>query len=60
MYNILTQEIMGKDKYMEWYFNNIHPKIMSIAKREVYKTDIKSMPMTKFLFTFIKITSKCD
>jgi len=45
---------MARDKYLEWFFRYIRPKIMSLVTREQDVYDLEEMPMTQFLFTYIK------
>ena len=39
---------------VDWYFQNIHPKLSLITRREVAKTDPKDLAMTRCLLTFVK------
>ena len=45
---------MSRNLYIEWYFTNIHSELMKFTSKEVASTDIHKMPITKFLFNFIK------
>ena len=51
---------MTRNPVLEWFFRSVRPSIMSIVKREkdMIKNNkdniIDELPMTRFLFTFIK------
>ena len=47
-------KIMVKNKHLEWYFHNIHPNIQKLIAKEVHKTEFEQLPMTEYLFRFIK------
>ena len=53
-------KVMTLMKHLKWYYKNIHPIITRLVKREIAASDINVMPMTKFLFAFIRKTSKCN
>ena len=47
-------QVMARNKYLEWYFRTVKPKINNLVTRELDVKDIKEMPMTTFIFTYIK------
>ena len=55
---------MAKNPTLQYYFTTINPTMIYAAKREkeMNKNDVKlnQLPMTKFLFTYIKKVKKYD
>ena len=53
-------QVMARNSLLQWYYKFVRSKITNMIEREKDVKNLKEMPMTKFLFTFIRKIQKCS